>query len=1117
MGTTLAALQSGSLAYQWVVAIEGFGYLLTDGDTAAAITAWSGSGWTQAISGLFVDVQNESTISPWAPFSNGGTCTLSVVPDAADILGIATHRTDAGFETELTATAARIDSVISVKDASAFPSSGEVNIGTECIAYTGKTATSFTGCTRGKYSPFGTYAHTHRYGTGQLGEVLAPIVAQYQRAWLGRWVGVWLHTRTAGVLNTKAEAQLVFAGRLSEVRDDAASGATMLAVEHVLDGVGDFTLMRDQWTATVKRGIQLRPGDVFTWKDFTQFNIGGVVTINKETANPLTVKVGAGMALYEVEAGRYTLAEFINILSRWLDGETGAGRLNHYYVFNVENGNRAFVEQYVNGGLAGSGGFAYGFDGVISSAGARMLGFKSTQLKGRESTEGFFRLYATEPLLQTVIPRESGTIADGVPLDIESARGTFIEQSNLLPSASGPTAQELAIESQGWGIFLINNSALILARRDSDSRLEHVNALDSNTLARGGANVFDTDWFADAEAGEEITVTQVLMLEGTFAKLFAGVLASTDSFAYNGASDFGVALAGIPAGLLATEFTESLASLHGANNGAILSIKKPTKLADLFGADLILRRANLVWKNQSLRVSSWSTPSKFTALHNLSEDNKAEPATSRAMQRSATTLSEQWRYDLVKIDYARNIATDNYERTLTFEDRTSVDDNGGDARPLTISARNCYTLAAAGIETLFPHFYAFMPFFSRPIRLLTRSVDLRYFEGVAAGDSVAITDAFGRDPTTGARGVAQRSGVIIAHRWSIGGARVGGETESITGEVTIVLLDLDRTAPYCPAARVDDTAGTGGFVAGYNSTTLTLRTVLHEYSEGGEALDVSHFQANDKVFIVEIDPVNPAAPDSWTRTVASVLSSDITLTAALSAPAWSASKKYRIYSQGYAAAQATQRTDAYQAGSNGCIASLAQARQYVLAQPAGSFGSASYTDVSERIATATYGDGAALDNGTDAALARNANWLLDHGTARQSPALSQHVLGNAGSGFKAVAQSAIFVNSGILPANLLRSLYVAPFFRSIDGSSAQCRVSLMRFPSTNDGFFDIPRMAPYAEATFSTTSTSWSTATEQPLDLHVVGNTDGLAWLLIEINPKCETRGLGLCVERWRE
>lgn len=1122
MGTTLAALQSGSLAYQWVVAIEGFGYLLTDGDAAAAITAWSGSGWTQAISGLFVDVQNESTISPWAPFSNGGTCTLTVLPDASDVLGIATHRSDAGNETELISSTLRTDTVINVKDASAFAASGEIHIGTECIAYTGKTATSFTGCTRGKYSPFGSYAHAHRYGTGQLGEVLAPIVSQYQRAWIGRWVGVWLHAKTGSALNTKAEAQLVFAGRLSEVRDDANNGATVIGVEHALDGIANFAILRDQWSASVKRGINLRAGETFTWKDFAQYNVGGVFTINKETANPLTVKVGAGLALYEVEAGRYSLSEFINILSRWLDGETGAGRLNFYYVFNVEsggaNGTRVFVEQYIDYNYATPGGVAYGFDGELTSSAARMLGFESRQLRGRQSTEGFERTYATKPPLQTVLPRDPGTIAGGVPLEIEGARGTFIEQSGMLPAASGPTPQEFATDSVGWGVFAVNNAALILARRDSDELLEHVNVLTPSTLQRASSSqLFYEDWLQDAEAGEEITLTQILLLEGTFAELFAGILASTDSFGYNGALDFGVQMLGIPAGLLGVSFTESLNALHGASLGAIVAIKKTTKLADVFGADLMLRRANLVWKNQSLRVASWSTPSKFNALHNLTEDNKAEPSTSRVSNRSATALTDQWRHDVIKLEYARNVATDNYERTISFEDRTSVDDAGGNARPLTISARNCYVQASGNIEVLFPHFYAFMPFFSRPIRLLTRAIDLRYFENVAAGDTVALTDAFARDPITGARGVAQRSGVIVSHRYSIGGARPGGDVDPISGEVTIALIDLDRVAPYCPTARVDETVGTGGFIAGYNSGTLTLRTKIHEYSESTEPYDASHFQSGDKVFIVEIDPVNPAAPDSWTRNVTSVSSTDIVISASLSAPAWSSTKKYKIYSQGYAAAQATQRTDAYQAGNNGRIASLASARQYALAQPAGSFTTASYAEVCERVATATAGDGAALDVGADVALARNTNWLLDHGTVRQSPALSNSVLTNTVGGFKAVLHSAIFINSATLPANVIRKLYVAPFMRSTDGSSAQCRVTLMRAPTVSNSFYDVTRMAPYAEATFTTTSTTWGTATEQGLDLAGIPNGDGLAWLLVEINTKCETRGLGQCVERWRE
>ena len=43
MGTTLTALQAGSISYKYVVAIEGIPYLLTDATSAQALAAWTGT------------------------------------------------------------------------------------------------------------------------------------------------------------------------------------------------------------------------------------------------------------------------------------------------------------------------------------------------------------------------------------------------------------------------------------------------------------------------------------------------------------------------------------------------------------------------------------------------------------------------------------------------------------------------------------------------------------------------------------------------------------------------------------------------------------------------------------------------------------------------------------------------------------------------------------------------------------------------------------------------------------------------------------------------------------------------------------------------------------------
>ena len=259
MGTTLAAMNAGSLSFKWIVSIEGYRYLLTDAPVAAAVTAYAGTDWTSALGGLTVDLKNSSEIDPWEPFKNGGTCTFSVLPDAADTFGIDTHRRAAGAETQLTATAGRADTTLTVNATSTFAASGEAFIGTECFAYTGITGTTFTGCTRGRYSPFAAggsgaprFSEYHRQGLDVNQVALFPVVTSQPRVWIGKWVRVAVHQYVNGVLDVSAQAQTVFAGRIVEIRDDPNTGCTQVDVQHVLDVVADTTVGRALMTGTLR-------------------------------------------------------------------------------------------------------------------------------------------------------------------------------------------------------------------------------------------------------------------------------------------------------------------------------------------------------------------------------------------------------------------------------------------------------------------------------------------------------------------------------------------------------------------------------------------------------------------------------------------------------------------------------------------------------------------------------------------------------------------------------------------------------------------------------------------------------------------------------------------------
>ena len=126
------------------------------------------------------------------------------------------------------------------------------------------------------------------------------------------------------------------------------------------------------------------------------------------------------------------------------------------------------------------------------------------------------------------------------------------------------------------------------------------------------------------------------------------------------------------------------------------------------------------------------------------------------------------------------------------------------------------------------------------------------------------------------------------------------------GEVQVAIFDLDRTFAWAPAAMLDDTADAGGFTSGYNSGTLTIRCRANEYSDAADGVtDSSYFVATDVVTVVEVDPSNPASPQSWNVTISSRSGNDLVISAALTG--FDSAKFYRVVPRYYSPATSTQR------------------------------------------------------------------------------------------------------------------------------------------------------------------------------------------------------------------
>jgi hypothetical protein len=950
--TTLSVMQEGSVSGKLVVAIEGCKYLLCESHPDSAIAAWAGSDWTTALPGLFVDLKNRHTLQVWEPFTGGGSCKLSIVDtDGADTFGIFVNRRAGSAETEITATLDRNDTTLAVAATQDFTSSGEVYIGTECIGYTGKTGTTFTGCTRGKYSPFGCgtsgsggrrFANHHRVGQDVNHVQMRPVVSELPRVWVGKRVGVWLHTWDAETetMNPRDEAQLLFAGRIAGIADNPSGPATEITLEPIHEEIKNAVIGKDMWAATLADGITLVEGRVFKFTDGKQGS-------TDRNANNLECIVGAS-GTNQIEPGRYTLETLCEKINAWLAGERSASRIYGTYSFaspvtsNVGLRTKCYW-RIEDASSTIDGYFAIQMPGEVCS----FLGLKDAEPGTTGVTENWNKRRRTNqdhiaqgdavPFTNLIFKpsgpgRLSQEFSEVMTYLANDERGTFVDQYEYLP-ANIKNASDDSVE---WGLFLLNDEVLMVGSYDTGTLTKCWLAPFQLTAGTAADAVGYIGRRVDEPEAGPITLRQVFVLEATFAELMATFIYNTGTSGYNHSTDdsLGYGLgAGIPGETLGGSFERSLTNMPGANAPIAVIIDEPTKLEDLLSADLLLRRTFLRWKDESFEFCQWKTPLAANAVADLTESTKAAPAGSEEDHRVATVENNDQARPIVKFDYCRDFAVGRdgqYLKSVMVEDASAVDDLGGNVKPFTLKLRNTYgDMANTGsaIEALLPEYITMFPVTARPMKQITRSIDPRFFEGYGVGDVVTISDEFARDPNTGIRSITSRAGMITRLSYDIGGSSVDGSTRDIAGDIDLMFLDTQRGEIYAPSAQVDDTAAN----AGYNVGTKTLTCYAEKFSHNititvnwgthtksidiTEDADATHFDAGDKVFVYELDTTSGL---TWEDTVVSQTGNTITLTTGLAG--WDAAKKYCVTYQRISQVQASQLEVVYQADATDKLA-----------------------------------------------------------------------------------------------------------------------------------------------------------------------------------------------------
>ncbi len=1185
-GSTLTALQAGSLAYIYVLAIEGYPYLLTNGDPNKAVLAWSGTDYTKALPGLFVNLDSQQSIDPNDAFANeGGTLTFSVHPDPTDQFGIDAHRMNDGAEALLMMQANRYGTIyaaptqsqldlstivqnLAVDNGTTF-STGDAYIGTECISIQSADHDALWTNVRGKYSPFGTlggggsrFAQHHRVVSDTNGVMLNPVVSQQPRTWAGRMVSLHMHkVDGTGLLNSKADSLRVFVGRVATISDDPETGHTVVECDHLLRSIKSTLLGRDMYSATIPEGMQLRAGWVFSIAD-TVIHLASTL---EKSGNDLVVVASGASGSNQVNAGRYSLEEICSILNAWLAGELAAARIQGSYSWaspvTTESGPRTQI-QWSMGSSGGDQcewrlsmprqvGVFLAVDGSDANPSGVTSGTTQISIPGLGArvniTSGWYVPW------RIVLFQQGGSAADDAnaqinwTFDIDGDRGVVIDQYDRLPATMKPASSS----GLAWGIFLVDEKYLILGSFDPQTS-SITNCIPAPYALPGTQVSPSLETFgrrsSDTTSGP-LPLRQILILETKLSDFLKAVFYGTGTPGYNHPAwdllGHGLGL-GIPGQLLGDLFDRSVDALPNVDAPIAIVISEPTTISDVLGADLLLRRAFPVWRANfgadgcgGFAFNHWQTPNTDDAVLALAEANKAEPSGNVSNHRSATILTDKWVKNVVKIDYDRDITVNKdgtYQATLTLEDRASVDDTGGDARVMTIEARNTFRQFAgtgAGVEAIAPGYLALMPLFSRPIRISTRSIDQRAFEGYAPGDGVIVTDAFMRDPATGQRGVTQRGAVLTRIRYNPGGLQPGDlSTQGMVGEVDLMFLDLHRYGAYVPSAAVDSSVNVYGFTSGYSATTRELVVKAHEFSETTELADADRFNAGDRIVIHEADPSTPESAFVFPCGIFSKSGNTFTLDRAIAG--FDSAKSYRVTYDAYGQCGPTslQLAKVFQASvATGKIQNVGLPFQWASSGEPNTY-AGNGADPAEFLPACAYGDGRPWDVGNERALLRTLNALLDYKTGHNTPFLVQGLAPATGlAAYTVVTTAPIFLGMETCATNITRLLNVAPFLRSSTGATGVVRVTLSRQPPVvtpgldqtllvgllTISFVDLFSQTSWNVGAIGGSDTTWSTGTPQTLQINVKDPNTGVAWLTIETQGRAETKGLAICQESARQ
>lgn len=1113
MGSTLDTLRSAKgIEYGFVLVIEGYEKLLTDRpDIAACATAYSGTDWSTAITGLIPDAEKESRIEPWKAkvdvpirrFKVRGT-------NKDDSFAEAVFAKGAGNETLLDADFDSDDTTMTVKSTADFASSGTLYLGRETMTFSGKTPTTFTGITRGKYSPFLTsssanFGRDHALEDADFGVHFRPVVTDAPRQWLARTCALYIHRIVGGVWDVVAQARCAFAGTLTKI-EDTADLVTALTIKDIRQKIRDCVLLRDQFRGRLLQGLNIPEGWTVLAYEFDSPSASGTET--------LTFK-DSPSGVNEAPTGTYTADEIVTIISKWLADAMASAALAGLWSITIatDSGDteesRCFITQ---SGMTGSVSGPESYIMVRARIDIlRFLGFEDYDpdfntgigevVQGSPLTNPNFEIVSDQQPIR-IWPFVNGYTT----LNIGQTRGVWFNNQAWLP---GPLKSK-TVDGEDWGVIAVGDS-MYLAKHVSDSQFTLVkfNVSESRgiTLASENLPTIRID-----DRSSHIEVRQIAIISGSFLDVFARIFASTGTSGFNHPTydDWPAMLGmGMSWGLLGDTFLDSMESLEQstAQSSVTLLIEKPTRLEEHLGSEMLLRGSWLLWKNEGLQFVQHPTPHSGVAVHTLTEDNKGVESGSNIDHRAPVESSEQFIKNVIKIEYNRDLKGV-YNSSITFKHQDSIQRLG--PRPFTIKAMNAFDdwyAIDSGMTDLFADVITYVAtIWAMPVDVIRRTVDLNSYFGLYPADVATVTDDYVRDPATGLRGISGLPALVLSTKSSI-----GSEEQGMFGTVELAFAPINRAAIYCPSALIDATSYAADTPIGGQST---ITCEAHAFSKSGEAVDASNFDtAGYGVRVIKRDDLTPT---EWDAAVVSVSGDDVVLDSNLAGFDDSGATKYVLTFQGYDGAdiQAAQQAHCFIADdSDGQVNDERHAYTWAGWYDNGNWVGSALSQLVERPGT----DSAGVLSESDPvatfahfAAARMANSLTNLKTAPSGSMVLPTALTQAGTDDILRLQFPISIGGALELQALTRKLYVSPMVKSSDGSDVFCIITASAIPARLSSHTNpiMPTVSASTEFTF--TSTSYAYATEVGLTLRHAPT--GVIWLHVELRASggatCSFRGV---------